>query len=142
MHSDLDTNNSIKHAGYVSKIVGNRVEISLEGNISCAACNAKAACGVSDSDTKIVEIHNNDQGLSLHEQVDVVMQNSLGLKAVFWGYLFPFMLLFTVLIITSLFVEEWIAGLLALFVLIPYYLSLYFNQKTLRKVFTVSVIKK
>ncbi len=135
-----NTNNSIKHAGYVSKITANRIEISLDGNINCAACNAKSACGVSDSDIKIVEIQNNHT-LSINERVDVVMENSLGLKAVFWGYVFPFILLFSVLIITSLFVKEWIAGLLALFVLIPYYLLLYFNQNTLRKIFTVSVLK-
>lgn len=142
MDNNFNTNNSIKHAGYVSKIDGNRIEISLVGNINCAACNSKAACGVSDSDTKIVEIHNNDKDLSINEQVDVVMQNSLGLKAVFWGYVFPFILLFSVMIIASLFVKELIAGLLALFILIPYYLLLYFNQNTLRKIFTVSVLKK
>ncbi len=133
--------NLIKHVGYVSKISDNYVEISLEGNLNCSACNAKAACGVSDTDKKIVEIYNNTQKVSIDERVTVVMQNSLGLKAVFFGYVFPFILLFSVLIIASLFVKEWLAGLLALAVLVPYYLLLYYNQSSLRKLFTVSILK-
>lgn len=136
-----NTESLIKHTGYVSMINGEHVEISLEANINCAACNAKAACGVSDEDVKIVEVHNNTQQLKINERVAVVMEKSLGMKAVFWGYIAPFILMFSVLIISSVYVEEWIAGLLALFVLAPYYLLLYYNQKTMKKIFTVRVIK-
>lgn len=131
----------IEHAGIVSKISNGNVEISLEGNFHCEACNAKAACGVSESTAKIVEIDNDERNFEMNESVVVSMQKSLGLKAVFWGYIFPFMLLFVVLIVTASFLEEWIAGLLSLLVLVPYYLLLYMNKKLLKKAFTISVYK-
>ena len=137
-----ENKNYIEHAGIVSNISNGNVEISLEGNFHCEACNAKAGCGVSESTAKIVEIQNDERTFEMNESVVVSMQKSLGLKAVFWGYVFPFILLFTVLAVSSIFLEEWLAGLLSLFVLLPYYLLLYFNKELLRKAFTISVYKK
>lgn len=131
----------IEHAGFVSKISNGNVEISLEGNFHCEACNAKAACGVSESTAKIVEIDKDERSFELNESVNVIMQKSLGLKAVFWGYIFPFILMFSVLMIGTAFLEEWVAGLLSLFILLPYYLLLYLNKKLLKKAFTISVYK-
>lgn len=136
-----ESKNYIEHAGTVSKISKGNVEISLEGNFHCEACNAKSACGVSESTAKIVEIDNDERTFEMHETVRVIMQKSMGLKAVFWGYIFPFILMFTVLMIATSFLEEWVAGLLSLFVLLPYYLLLYLNKKLLKKAFTISVYK-
>lgn len=137
-----ENKNYIEHDGIVSNISNGNVEISLKGNFHCEACNAKAACGVSESTAKIVEIQNDERTFEMNESVVVGMQQSLGLKAVFWGYVFPFILLFTVLVVSSAFLEEWVAGLLSLFVLLPYYLLLYYNKELLRKAFTLSVYKK
>jgi len=133
--------NNITHSGIVSKISNEQIEISLEGNIHCEACNAKSACGVSESNTKIIEIQKDERSFEVNENVNIVMQNSMGLKAVFLGYVFPFILLFVVMLVTVSFLEEWLAGLLSLFVLVPYYLLLYLNKNLLKKVFTISVYK-
>ncbi len=137
----IENKNYIEHAGIVSKTTNGNVEISLEGNFHCDSCNAKSACGTSESSAKIVELHNDERSFELNESVRVIMQKSMGLKAVFWGYIFPFLLMFSVLMIASAFLEEWMAGLLSLFVLLPYYLLLYFNKKLLKKAFTISVYK-
>lgn len=137
----IENKDYITHAGIVSKISSDNIEISLEGNFHCEACNAKTACGVSESTAKIVEIDKDERSFEINESVNVIMQKSLGLKAVFWGYIFPFILLFSVLMIASTFLEEWVAGLLSLFILLPYYLLLYFNKKLLKKAFTISVYK-
>lgn len=131
----------VSHSGIVSKMVANHLEIALSGNIHCESCQVKSACGVSETETKIVRVLQTDASLSVGQQVRVVLQNSLGLKAVFLAYVLPFLLLFVVLITASLFVKEWQAGLLALFVLIPYYMLLYFNKNTLKKVFSIHVLK-
>ena len=44
--------NLITHSGVISKITKTVVTVSLEGNINCQACSAKAACGVSESNSK------------------------------------------------------------------------------------------
>jgi len=142
---DLDsykaTKDNIKHEGIVSKISKNAITISLKGNVNCEGCKAQSACGVSDSNDKEIEILNPTQSFQVNEPVDVVLKRELGLKAVFWAYVFPFVLMFLVLVITSVFLKEWLAGLISLAVLIPYYFMLFVLKDTFQKVFQVSILK-
>ena len=131
----------IIHQGVVSKITSNKITVALKGNVNCEGCKAQSACGVSDSNDKEIEILNSSQSFQLNETVDVILKRELGLKAVFWAYVFPFILMFVVLIATSFFFKEWIAGLLSLFVLIPYYLMLYVSKDRFQKAFQVSILK-
>lgn len=133
--------NFVKHKGVISRISDGIITVSLEGNINCEACNAKAACGVSESNSKEIDIVNTDRSFLINEGVDVVMQKELGLKAVFWAYIFPFILMLFVLIIASFFLREWIAGLAALLVLLPYYLMLHFFNNSFEKLFKISILK-
>ena len=140
----------MKHSGVISKISNSAITVSLEGNINCESCNAKAACGISESNSKEIEIEIKSppseragtfQSFKLNEGVDVVMQTELGLKAVFWAYVFPFILMIVVLVVSSNLFKEWIAGLLSLFVLIPYYFMLFVLKNSFRKAFKVSILK-
>jgi sigma-E factor negative regulatory protein RseC len=138
---DAVDKNSIKHAGVISKITGSIITVSLEGNMNCEACNAKAACGVSESNSKDINVASTGKAFQLNEGVDVVLQKEIGLKAVFWAYIFPFILVIVVLIFSSIFLKEWIAGLLSLFVLIPYYITLHFFNNSFEKTFKISILK-
>ncbi|MDV7187754.1 SoxR reducing system RseC family protein [Lutibacter sp. TH_r2] len=130
----------ITHEGVVAKISAEIVTVALTGNVHCEACNAKGACGVSEGNTKEIEVLN-DGKYQLNEPVNVVLQKELGLKAVFWAYVLPFILVLSVLIIASSFLKEWVAGLLAMAILVPYYLMLYVLQNTFKKAFRVSIFK-
>ncbi|MDG1728277.1 MAG: SoxR reducing system RseC family protein [Algibacter sp.] len=141
MSSEVSNNNVFTHSGIISKITGNSVIVSLEQNIHCDSCRAKAACGISESTTKDVEIMNSDTSFKINEQVNVVLKRSLGFKAVFWAYIFPFILMFFTLIITSGFLKEWLSGTLSLLILLPYYLLLYYFKSTLKSAFNMSVLK-
>ena len=142
---DLDSyktrKDTIKHEGVVSRISKNGIIVSLKGDVNCECCKAQSACGVSESNDKEIEIENPSQSFQLNESVDVVLNRELGLKAVFWAYVFPFLLMFLVLIITSLFLKEWISGLMSLAILIPYYFMLFVFKDTFKKVFQVSILK-
>lgn len=131
----------VKHEGVVSKITNDVVTISLKGNINCEGCKAKAACGVSESNDKEIEVPISNQQLNLNENVEVLLNKNLGLKAVFWAYVFPFIIMLAVLLIASTLVKEWIAGLLSIAVLIPYYLMLYVLRSTFKKAFKLSILK-
>ena len=145
MQLDLDsyktTKDNIKHEGIISKISENGIIVSLKGNVNCEGCKAQSACGVSDSNDKEIEISNPTQSFQLNEPVDVVLKRALGLKAVFWAYVFPFILMFLILVITSFFLKEWIAGLISLVVLIPYYFMLFVMKDWFQKAFQVSILK-
>ena len=139
----------MKHSGVITKISKSAITVSLEGNINCESCNAKAACGISESNSKEIEIKNpfskragTLQFFKLNEGVDVVMQTELGLKAVFWAYVFPFILMIVVLVVSSNLYKEWVAGLFSLIVLIPYYFLLFVLKKSFRKAFKISILKK
>jgi sigma-E factor negative regulatory protein RseC len=138
----------MRHSGAISKITTSTITVSLEGNVNCEGCKAKAACGISESNSKEIEIENphmidtdSAEPFQINEQVDVIMQEELGLKAVFWAYVFPFILLISVLLIASVFFTEWQAGLLALAVLGPYYVSLHYLNSFFKKKFKVSILK-
>jgi sigma-E factor negative regulatory protein RseC len=136
--SNLD--NYIEHQGTVSRISNDTLTVTLQGNIHCEGCKAQSACGVSDSNDKEIEVPINDS-YQINEPVKVLMQRQLGMQAVFWAYLFPFILLVSVLFISVNFVEEWLAGVLALAILIPYFVILYLTKSLFKKVFEVTVLK-
>lgn len=135
------SNAFIKHAGIVTKLSKDSVIVTLTGNVNCTSCHAKSACGVSDSDSKIVEVFDNQNSFNLNENVAVIMKKDLGLKAVFMAYVFPFILLFLTLIISLNFFKEWQAGLLSLFILVPYYAILYYSKKILKNEFKITLLK-
>ncbi len=141
-HRDLSLGESlVRHEGIVSRVSNDTITVSLRGNVHCEACHAKSVCGISDSDSKEIEIHAPEQTLRLDEPVEVFLKKELGLKAVFWAYVFPFILLFAVLLTASSVFPEWIAGLLALGILIPYYGLLYLLKSSLKNAFKISVSK-
>ena len=141
MESQLAENNTFIHAGTVSRISDHTVYVSLDSNIHCDSCRAKAACGVSESKNKVIEITDPADAFAVDEPVRVVLKKSTGFKAVFWAYVFPFILVLAVLITSSLYLAEWQAGLLGLLALVPYYVVLYFMNTFFKERLKVSVIK-
>ena len=141
MSSLQKKNDTFVHSGIISKIRGDIITVNLEQNIHCESCRAKSSCGISESSTKKVEIINYNDSFRINEEVNVVLKKALGLKAVFWAYIFPFVLMFSTLLITSGFLGELLAGLLSLLILIPYYLILYFLKNTLKSAFQISILK-
>ena len=137
----ISSNQLIKHYGKVSKISNNVVTVFLDDNINCVGCQAKAACGISESNMKEIKVITNNHSYSVNEPVTVFMQKELGLKAVFWAYFFPFILMFMMLIISSAFFKEWIAGLAAIFILVPYYLIIYSMKNSFQNTFKISILK-
>lgn len=140
-YKNLDYNSVVKHEGIISKISNNAVTVSLSGNVSCETCNAKGACGASESSAKEIKIFDVNNSYKLQEKVQVILKKELGLKAVFFAYVFPFILMFFILIISIPFFKEWVAGLLSILVLIPYYLIIYLMKNSLEKMFKISIIK-
>lgn len=132
---------SIKHEGVVSKINPNGYIISLKGNFNCEGCKAQSACGVSESNDKEIEVFEPNVSFSLNEPVTVSLKKELGLKAVFWAYVFPFILMMVTLVIASSFLPEWLAGILSILVLVPYYLMLLIFNNKFKKAFKVSILK-
>lgn len=141
MESKISSKDVYTHSGVVSKKDNGSLIVSLDENVHCESCRAKSTCGISESGTKEVEISCTDESFDLNEQVNVILKKGLGLKAVFWAYIFPFLLMVLTLMVSSLFLKEWVAGILSLLILVPYYLSLYVLRNVFKKTFKISVVK-
>jgi sigma-E factor negative regulatory protein RseC len=127
------------HSGVISQIKRGSVIVSLDTNVHCESCHAKGACGVSDSAEKVVEIADSDGRYTLNEPVEVILKKNLGHKAVFWAYVFPFILMLGTLLTASYFLAEWLAGVLSLLILIPYYLLIHGLKSYFKRTFDISI---
>lgn len=107
----------------------------------CSSCEIKGACSVSDVEEKSVMVNTDNVGQYKPGQtITIEMKQSLGTWAVLLGYVFPFLVLFTGLIIfISAGLDQGLAGILALSLLIPYYLTLYVLRNFLGSRFNYSI---
>ncbi len=130
----------IKHIGFVKEIKGSSLIVNIINESACSACHSKGSCTVSDFQDKEIEISNFVGTYSPGQQVNIVLKETQGFTAVFYGYVLPFILVLTTLILTvSTFDNELIGGLLALAILIPYYTSIYFFRHLLKNVFKFEI---
>lgn len=141
MNTGEQHKNILVHSGVISEIKQDSIVVTLEPNLHCESCHAKGSCGASGSDTKYVEVYNLEEPYSLNDKVKVNLRKITGLKAVLWAYIVPFSLMFFTLIIASVFFKEWIAGLLSLFILLPYYCTLYLLKNKLKTSFRITILK-
>jgi sigma-E factor negative regulatory protein RseC len=132
----------IDHEGIIEQIRGDLAHVKISSESACAACHAKGACMAADQEEKYLDIELTGTEFAVGEKVKVLVARNLGLRAVALGYIYPFLLLMTVLVILSVTgVNEMKAGLFALLSLLPYYLGLYLTRQRMGKTFTFSIEK-
>ena len=133
----------IAHNGLIKEIIGNEIKVSFYAQEACSSCNLKSNCSVSDVKEKIVDVKTFNPGdYKLGESVTIYFKQSLGFRALFLGYVLPFILLLTTMIVSLAVTEkELLSGLLSLAILVPYYLILYLSKNKIKKTFTFSIKK-
>jgi len=130
--------NIVSHSGIVKSINNGRALVSIIARSACASCQIKGACTLSEVEEKIIEVDlTENQNFSIGEEVMVEMKQTLGTWAVLFGYFFPFLLVISSLIIfTTLGLDQGLSGVLSILILAPYYLIMYLSRSFLRKRFT------
>ena len=138
----MSQSKSIDHKGRIDSIHGNKINVSFLAMSGCASCHAKGFCSAADMQEKNVEVTDYTNQYNIGEEVNITLKQSLGFRALFLGYVLPFLLVLSMLIgLTSLKFNEAIAGLGALSVLLPYYLILFLLRNKIRKKFTFTINK-
>jgi len=133
---------SIEHKGHIDSIDGNKINVNFLAMSGCASCHAKGVCTVADMQEKSVEVFDFSNQYKVGDEVNVTLKQSLGYRALFLGYLLPFILVLIILIVlTEITNNEAIAGISSLAVLVPYYLTLYLLRNKIRKKFTFTINK-
>lgn len=133
----LHTEDSITHPGIIQQIGEKTISVLIISKSACNSCDAKKSCVASDMEEKIIEVPKTDgKAFSIGEQVTVSMNQKTGNWAVAIGYLFPFIVLISSLILfMKAGMNEGLAGLSGLAILGLYYIILYLFNKSISKKF-------
>lgn len=130
---------NIEHEGIVQKSDINSVIVRISSETACAGCHAAGSCNMSGIKEKIVEVQGS-YNVSPGDNVTILMKKSMGYKALFLGYILPFILLvLTLVILLSISLPEGTAGLLSLGMLGIYYLLLYLSRSRIGNAFNFTI---
>ena len=132
----------MEHEGTVASICGNTMIVRIVASSACGGCAAKGYCVPSENKDKDIRVEGFSGDFVSGERVKVVMQQSLGFHALWIGYLLPFVLMLTTLLMTYRITDHELAsGLSALLILVPYYLVLKLLNQKIAKSFGFTVQK-
>ena len=130
----------VLHDAVVQQVLENKITVVIINASACASCHAKGACLASDMKEKEIEIVRFSGQYHVGQQVNIVGHSSQGLKAAFYGYLLPFLMVLATLLVSITYTKsEGLAGLLALAALFPYYGTLYFFRDQLKRTFEFEI---
>lgn len=127
--------------GIVKSVMAGAVSVAIMQESACASCAAAAMCHSSEKRQKVVEVLVRDAGRYVEgQEVTIVGEFGLGLRATLWAYAMPLVLLMAVLVVVSRLTgsEGW-GALVALVSLVPYYIMLYLLRDRLQRRFTFRI---
>jgi sigma-E factor negative regulatory protein RseC len=131
----------IEHIGIVQSIEDKYINVSITSASACSGCHASGVCDVSGTEQKVIRAINSGD-ISIGETVMVVMEKSLGFRALFIGYLLPFLIVMSLLILmSSLSFSEPVSGIIALLSLAPYYGVVYLKKEKIGQRFSFTIKK-
>lgn len=137
----MQNDDTIEHAGIVKSVDKKYVTVNILSHPACAGCIASGICDMSGSENKEIKASAGPK-VRAGDQVLVVMRKSMGFRALFLGYLLPFIIVMLILIVlTSLSVSEPVSGITALVSLIPYYTIIYLSKEKVGKSFSFTIKK-
>jgi len=127
----------ICQSGVVDRVVDQKVFVKIEAQAACGHCRAKSHCGMVESAGKIAEVYTDDAlKYAVGQQVELLLERSLGYKALLLGYIYPFLVLVVSLFVAFLITgSEGLSALIAVSLMVPYYAILYRNRDKLRSIF-------
>ena len=131
----------IEHRGVVTEIMSQCVKVTIVQEVACATCAAVSLCHSSEKNQRVIDIPCPDAGrYSVGQEVTIVGQVGLGLRATVWAYAVPLVMLMAVLSLVYAWTgsEGW-GALSALLTLILYYIVLYAFQGRLQRKFTFQI---
>lgn len=139
----MNSSTCIEQKGVVEEISEGMVKVNITSFSACANCHARKACNFIDSKIKQIIVPSEGDHYAIGDTVHVIMKRVLGLKAACIAYIVPvFLLITTLLILTSLKFNELVVGVFTLLILAPYFLLVYRFRESLRKMYTFRLKKE
>ena len=136
----------IKHDGIIIALNEDGTAlVRIVQTSACAACKAKAMCASAESAEKeMTVVLLGDEQWAVGNEVEVMVQQKMGWKAVVLAYLLPFFVMLAVMLIGNAIwaVREEILGTVALCAMALYYLVLGMFKDKLQKEFSFTARKR
>ncbi|HLO91708.1 MAG: SoxR reducing system RseC family protein [Chloroflexota bacterium] len=123
-------------SGVVESIGTDHIKVKINNQSACSMCYSKGVCTSLGSGQRTVDVEKSKTAaVEPGDVVDIQMISSSGWLAVLFGYVFPFILLITTLLVSSAFFPELVSALLALGILVPYFFILYAFRHRMKRYF-------
>ena len=139
----MASSETIEHSGIISDVSDKLIKVNIMAESACGNCRVRSSCSIGDKEVKTIEVFRKQgETYSVGEEIKVVLERSLGMKALGLGYIAPFLILVVILsVLISIGLNEGLAGLLSLLSLVPYYFGLSFFRDRLKKEFSFRLRK-
>ena len=144
----------IRHDGIIIALNGDIARVRIVQTSACSACKAKAMCASAESKEKEMDVvligdeamrlRGESMNYKVGDEVEVMVQQRMGWKAVILAYLLPFFVMLAVICVGNglLNVREEVLGTIALCAMAVYYLVLGLFKDKLQKEFSFTAKKK
>lgn len=127
----------IEHDGVIVKSTNNRATVKILNKSACASCELTGKCNLSDIKEKVIDVYTNGITYNEGDKVIITGTESMGFKALFLGYVLPFLLVLgTLITLTQTGYSEITSGLISIAILIPYYIALKLLNHKIQKQFS------
>ena len=125
----------ISHSGKVLEITSSgKVNVMILNKSACASCSSKSMCSVFEMKEKIISVNKPEFDVNPGDEVNVVMEESIGYIAVFMSYILPFILIISVLIVSYVFtLNDIVTGISILLLLTAYFFIIYMFRNSFEK---------
>ena len=134
----------IEHSGIVDRVEGDTVHVRITSHSACGSCRAREACGLAETQEKIVAVRCAAAGEYVAgEAVTVGVRRGVGLRAVALAYGGALIVLLAVLIV-ALSVLKWSEGMSALAALAGvgvYYVVLWLLRRRIEHTIQFTITK-
>lgn len=131
----------IKHEGRIASIEPDFTTVEILSKSACSACHAAGLCGMSEYTKKEIMVKTSPfDNYKVGENVDVILSQTMGLKAVWISYAIPLIILvFLILSLSLARFHELFVGLFSIAGVGLYYFGVYLFKDKLAKeyVFTI-----
>lgn len=131
---------TVRQQATISAVSETEITLDVCRAEACAACAARGACG--GGAQKEMTLVNDGSDYQVGEQVTLVMERSMGLKAVLIAYLIPvFIIITSLLVFQSFEVSELISGGITLLILAIYMLMIRLFRDTISREISIRIEK-
>ena len=133
----------ISHKGRIVEITPEVTTVEIVSESACASCHAIGMCSLGDSKVKTVQVPTRAwDNYQPGDEVNVLLQASMGHKAVWLAYVIPLIIMVAVLmVLTETGVHELISGIVAIASIGVYYFVLWLFRNKLKNEYIFNIKK-